>query len=354
MKIVSQLFFLLLISLSNLFGQSDSELALNKGREAIRLMEEEGDFTGAINLLEAARELDPNNIVYPFEIALAHSSNKDYIKAISILEPLLQHSEVNGLVYQALGNAYDHQGNSDLAIKTYTNGLNRFPDSGPLYLELGNMNLIRGQYNEALSYYELGIKWNPEFPSNYYRAAKLFFDSNEALWGLIYGELFMNIERTTSRTSEISKLIYDTYRGKIQIKGDSTSFDFCQIRIDPRQMNKGRFPFCMVFGQDIMTATFVREINLSTLNEIRVKFIQNYFENQHNRSHPNLLYEYHNQLMKSGHFEAYNYWVLMAGEPTAFKSWSSTNYSKWTEFLKWFADNGLRVDKSKKFFREQY
>jgi Tfp pilus assembly protein PilF len=58
------------------FGQS-KELAYAKAMEAIKLMDN-GELSKSIVLLEEAIKLDPKNIVYFYELALAHTYNKDY------------------------------------------------------------------------------------------------------------------------------------------------------------------------------------------------------------------------------------------------------------------------------------
>ena len=65
---------------------------------------------------------------------------------------------------------------------------------------------------QAIPYYEKGIEMAPEYPSNYYRLARIYCNSENEIWGVIYGEIFMNLERNTQRTREISALLYQTYQ----------------------------------------------------------------------------------------------------------------------------------------------
>ncbi|MFZ1799296.1 MAG: tetratricopeptide repeat protein, partial [Chitinophagaceae bacterium] len=179
------------------YAQTNKEQAYAKAKEAIKLEDEEGKYDEAIQLLKEAEALDPENINYPYEIAYAYSGKKEYKKASDILEKLLDRKDVNGRIYQALGNAYDFQGKGDKAISTYEKGLKKFPNSGELYLESGNMDLVKKDYNKALNYYEKGIEMDPKFPSNYYWASKIYCSSEDEVWGMIYGEIFMNLERNS-------------------------------------------------------------------------------------------------------------------------------------------------------------
>ncbi len=102
-KTISMLTLLLIFSVS-IFAQDDNiEKAKAIGLEAIKLIDD-GQNLKAINMLREAEKLDPNNIVYPYEIAYAYVEMKKYKDAISILEGLLNHPEIDDYVYQMLGN----------------------------------------------------------------------------------------------------------------------------------------------------------------------------------------------------------------------------------------------------------
>lgn len=168
----------------------------------------------------------------------------------------------------------------------------------------------------------------------------------------------MNLERNTKRTAEISKLLYDTYKGVIKVNGDSVKIDFCNIVMNADDINgkaKIKFPFCMVFGQAfIMSIIDVKAIDIYSLNKIRTAFVENYFKMGYSKTHPNFLIDYQDKVLKAGHLEAYNHWILMKGDEVLFDEWQFSNKDKWTNFAKWFNDNGLKVDNSNKFYSGQY
>ncbi len=344
-----------------LFGQTtNEEKAFAKGKEAVDLMDN-GEIDKSIKLLEEAKKLDPKNIDYPYEIAYAKYLKKDYKSAIKIAEPLTKHKQVNDRVYQMLGNAYSLNQQREKAIATYEKGLKLFPSSGKLYLERGNMELFIKEYGKALTYYEKGIEVDPKFPSNYYWAARIYCGSTEEVWGMIYGELFLNLERNTKRTAEISKLLFDTYKSEIKFFGD-TSFTVsfsknATINIssltDP---NKAKLPFGIgVYEANLMfSIPPVNAIDIASLNNIRSAFLNNYFINEHDKKYPNVLFNYQKQIKEAGHLEAYNYWILMKGDEVGFKKWLTGNKDKWENFVEWFVDNGLKINDDNKFFSNQY
>lgn len=359
-KLLLLVFFsFLLVSFASV-GQSDKEKAQQLMFEAIEFMEN-GKIKESISLLEKAQKLDPQNIDYPYEIALAHYIDGNYKTAIKQFEKLAKRNDVIDRVYQALGNSYSMSGQPKKAIATYEKGLNIFPNSGILYLERGNMELFIKEYGNALSYYEKGIEVDPKFPSNYYWASKIYCSSTEEVWGMIYGELFMNLERNSKRTAEISKLLYDTYKSEIVIDSDTSfSVSFSKnatIEIsDPANPGDFKLPFGLAAYEStlMMAAIGVKSVDLSSLDDIRTKFVEFYFDRGVNADYPNVLFDYQKRLLDAGHLEAYNHWILMKGDEDTFISWKESSGEKWEDFVKWFTANPIRLSSSDKFYRGQY
>ena len=362
MKNTLKLFGLILILTTSqiTFGQTNKEKALEKGKKAIQL-EDEGNFKEAIALLEEAQKLDPDYIDYPYELGYAYYAQKDYKKAAKYLESLLKNPNVYDQVFQLLGNCYDDMGKSDKALETYDAGLKMFPKSGKLFLEKGNVYWMKKEYEKALPFYEQGIEADPQFPSNYYRAALLYCSSTEEVWGMIYGEIFMNLERSSKRTAEISKLLYDTYKSQIKFINDSSfSVSFSKnatIKInDINDPDKMKLPFGVgVYEPTLMMSILAaKSIDINTLDNIRSNFVDNYFKNEIDKKYPNILFSYQKQVKDAGHLEAYNHWILMKGDEDGFVKWQKANKDKWDSFMKWFADNAIVINNTYKFYRMQY
>ena len=342
------------------YGQTDKEKALDKAQEAINLMDN-GKVDKSIKLLEEAQKLDPDRFDYPYELAYAHYLKEDYKGVIKILEKNIDHKNVSERLFQLLGNSYDVLGKTDKAFEAYDAGLKKFPNSGMIYLEKGNVYWGKKEYGNALPFYEKGIEVDPRFSSNYYRATLIYCGSTEEVWGMIYGEIFMNLERNSKRTSEISKLLFDTYNSEIKFTSD-TSFSVsfsknASINInDLKDPGKIKLPFGVGVYEPTLMMSMLNEksIDINSLDRIRKNFIENYFKNGYDKKYPNVLFDYQNKVLQAGHLEAYNHWILMKGDEDTFGIWHSSNTEKWDNFVKWFTDNGLEIDNSNRFYSGQY
>jgi len=354
--IISVVFFLGQV----IFAQDKKQIALDKGLAAIKLMDE-GKLDESIKLLEEAEKLDPDRFDFPYEMAYAYYMKTDYKEAAKILEKNMNHKNVTDRLFQLLGNSYDNIGKSEKAIEIYETGLKKFPESGNIYLELGVIQMGKKDYNSAINYFEKGIEVDPKFSSNYYWATKIYCSSTEEVWGMIYGEIFMNIERNTKRTAEISKLLFDTYKSEIKFTSDSSfSVSFSKNATmnadDLKDPSKIKLPFGIGLYEPILMLSMlsVKSIDINSLDNIRSNFVENYFQKDHYKTYPNILFSYQNQIKKAGYMDAYNHWLLMKGDEDGFSKWQLSNKEKWSNFIKWFGDNKLIVDNTNRFFRGQY
>ncbi|HEX2963606.1 MAG TPA: tetratricopeptide repeat protein [Ignavibacteriales bacterium] len=350
---------ILLLFISNAaFSQSDidKQKAHSTALKAVKIMDQ-GDLETAITMLNESCKLDPEKPDYRFELGYAYYLKKDFGKSIETLKQTLTMKDISDQYYQMLGNILDESGKRDSALGIYQKGLEKFPNSGRLYLEMGSMQ--KDSLQKALEYYEKGIQADPGFPSNYYRAAKLFCASTERVWGVLYGEIFMNMERGSDRTEEISKLLFDTYSAGIKFESDSTiqiSFSKNGSATMKDDGSAGRLPFGLgVFEPLIaMSITGEKGISLESLSRIRTNFVKRYFAENYNQNYKNVLYDWHKALIDNGYFDSYNHWLLMAGASDEFDIWQEANKEKFGEFINWFKSHQLKIDKDHKFHRVDY
>jgi tetratricopeptide (TPR) repeat protein len=357
---VAGLLFFLSTSITYAQSESDKAKAFEKGNQAVKL-EDEGKYEEALKLLDEAQKLDPTNYNYPYEVGYTYYAQQEYKKALKEFKKVVKYNNITDQCFQMLGNTYDVLGDSANAFKAYDEGLKMFPNSGALYLEKGNVYWAKKQYTNALPFYEQGIQVAPRFPSNYYRAARLYLSSDEEVWGMIYGEIFMNLETGTKRTAEISKLLYDTYKSEIKFTSDSSfSVSFSKsatITIDDVKDPKNiKLPFGIGVYEPTLMLSVINEktIDINSLDRIRKNFVEFYYQKGNDKKYPNILFEFQNEAIKAGNFEAYNHWILMKGDEDGFTKWQSANKDKWESFVKWFKETDFPIDDTHKFSRYQY
>jgi tetratricopeptide (TPR) repeat protein len=359
-KVKSITGILFLLFTQRLYAQTaNEEKAKELAKEAIEL-ENHGGYDPAIKLLKEAHKLNPKNNDYPYELAYAYYEKKNYSKAVNYLESIAKDTGTYDLIFQLLGNCYDNLGKTEKALKAYDEGLKLFPKSGNLYLEKGNIYWIKKDYNQALVFYEEGIEADPQFASNYYRAALLYCSSSEKLWGVLYAEMFMNLEfQNMERNSDISQLLYKMYQSSIVVDSN-ISGRVAFGRSVPINPEISSIPFSRAYGS-VMTLSLPLEtmaaektLSLYAINKLRTTFIENWFSKEKEAAHSNQLLNYNRLLLKAGLLEPYNYFIFAKGNEKEFETWKKNNPNKWDEFVKWTNDHPLKIEGKDKFCSNQY
>jgi tetratricopeptide (TPR) repeat protein len=326
-------------------------------RTAIALIDS-GQIDRAIGLLDSAIALDPKQISYRYEKSYAYLLKEDYRKGLATIEPTLSETGATELFFQLAAAHHGVAGDTASARAVLRRGIERFPSAGALYADLGNLDAAAGEYERAVISYENGIVAQPSYPENYYRAALILMSSSEPIWGIVYGETFMNLERQTERTTQIGELLVRTYRGTISADGDSTfavrfSDKTATLQVsgsgDPKAMmelmSRPEWLYEMTAMQALSVSDHCRKqgLTLDCLNQFRTEFTRRWFNQKLEEKFPSRLFEWHRLLLDLGYLDEYNYWLLGAGAPEEFYAWVEANPETFDLFQKWFRVNGMSM-----------
>ena len=131
---MKRLFFLLFALTTAIFSFAQ-ETPLETARTFMR----SGDFDNAILVLTRALQSDKNNLDLQKELALSFYYKRDYAKASDVVDMMLDNDNADVQVYQVAGNVYKALEKVKDADKMYKKGLKKFPKSGPLYSEYGEL-----------------------------------------------------------------------------------------------------------------------------------------------------------------------------------------------------------------------
>ncbi|HEV7621554.1 MAG TPA: tetratricopeptide repeat protein [Flavisolibacter sp.] len=286
-----------------------------------------GDFDNAILVINRALIQDPNNTELQKNLVLSYYYKKDYARALEKVKPMLENDDADVQVYQLAGNVYKALEEVKEADKMYKKALKRYPKSGALYSEYGELLWEKKDFS-AIQLWEKGIESDPAYPGNYYNAALYYYFTKDKVWTLLYGEIFVNMEYLTPRATEIKKLLLSTYKEKL----------FIDVNTEKKSKDKtSDFARAVVQTLTKQAPLTNNGITIETLNMIRTRFLLDWFANYASK-YPFKLFDYQQQLVKQGMFEAYNQWLFgTVDNLSAFDQWTKNNneaYNKFTTYQK--------------------
>ena len=123
------------------------------------------------------------------------------------------------MCFQLAGNVYKALEQAKECEKIYKKGLKKFPKSGPLYSEYGEL-LWSSKDFSAIEQWEKGIQNDPAYSGNYYNAALYYFFTKDKVWSLVYGEIFINMESLSERGAAMKQLLLQGYKEKLFAEAD--------------------------------------------------------------------------------------------------------------------------------------
>jgi tetratricopeptide (TPR) repeat protein len=311
----------LLLSAGMVAAQEQDTKAL---QETAKNYVRQGDYSNAILVLNRAiqKEGETDNLELQKDLAFAYYLNRDYVRALGVAKPFIDRKDADVQSFQILGMVYKAIEEPKDCEKMYKAALKKFPNSGVLYNEYGEMLWSKNDYNDAVKLWEKGVELDPNNSGNYYNLSKYYYFSQDKVWGLIYGEIFVNLESYSKRTAEIKTILLDGYK-KL----------FTEANLDKNQDAKNEFVKTFLGIMKTQSAFIATNgVNPETLTAVRTKFALEWFAKYATRF-PFRLYEYHQQLLKSGMFDAYNQWLFgTAGNLTAYENWTKAHPEEYNKF----------------------
>jgi len=302
-----------------LTGQAQKADSLQKiARQFMRT----GDYPNAIIVLTNAAKQDPGNLEIQKDLTFTYYLQKNYSEAVEYGRKLIENKNADEQCYQILGMAYQAIDEKKQADKMYKQGIKKFPSSGELYNEYGEM--LWSQKNaEAIRFWEKGIEVDPNYSSNYYNASRFYYFTYDKVWSLLYGEIFINLESYSKRTPEIKAMLVEGYKKLFtDLKSPKTA-----------TAGKNQFANAYLALMNSLSGNVNQGVTSESLNVLRSKFVLDWFE-KYGEKYPYRLFEYQRQLLKEGLFDAYNEWAFGASMGIAsFQNWTTQHTDDYNRFI---------------------
>ncbi len=322
-------------------------------REAMKYMDSNLPQT-ALELWNKALAEVPGYIPFLYEKAVTLVMAERQAEAIAVLEPIYRDTMLRDRGYQLIGNCYDILQDTAKARHYYQEGVERYASSGRLHFEIGQLYYRVNDRAMAQKWWMQGTRSEPGFASNYYWLAKFFSETRERIWAAFYGELFLNIERNTARTREISKLVFDMWNLSMRIGDTTDPMRFCSDETleipDKRGGGIMSFPeafeFTMATSAQTLfqTDTVINRLSIEQLVDLRYRFMRGWLSAGYDSTYTNDVLRWNARLLRQARFKEYLWWLYSYGSPREMNQYFRKNEDRYDGFLVWFSENGLAFD----------
>lgn len=319
MKKLFSIYFLFFASLA-VFAQDDSKTLHETAKGFMR----SGDFDNAVIVLTRALQQDNNSLELQKDLVMSYYLKRDYVKALEGAKKIIEREDADVICFQLAGNVYKALEEAKECEKVYKKGLKKFPNSGPLHSEYGELLWSLKDYS-AIRLWEKGIQVDPSYSGNYYNAALHYFYTKDKVWSLVYGEIFINMESLSQRGIAMKQQLLRAYKEKLFAEPDLMKGE---------EKNKSEFAKAFLQTMSKQSSVANKGISTETLTMIRTRFILDWYQT-YAAKYPLRLFDYQQQLIKAGMFDAYNQWLFGTVENLAgYDAWSKSHAEQYEAFNK--------------------
>jgi len=354
---ISLLAGLLLCYAHQASGQVALEIARkadSAAKRAVELMDNNLPES-AIEKWNEAINLVPNYTPYKYEMAVCYVMAKKHTEAIEILKTIYTSTQLGDRGYQLLGNCYDFLEDTAASRKMYEEGVQAHPNSGRLHFELGQRAYLEKNRAQAHQYWLKGTQAEPRYATNYYWLARSNSETRDRLWAALYGEAFLNLERNTQRTREISKLVFDMWNLSIRIGDTLDPINFCtEATLEvPDKRGPDVMNFATAFEFTVAQATqpfiikdsVITALSIEKMVDLRYRFTRAWVTSGNDTLHVNDLLRWNSYLQKQGRIKEYLWWLYSYGDPREMNAYFRKNEERYDIFLVWFGENQLAFER---------
>jgi tetratricopeptide (TPR) repeat protein len=321
-------------------AQSENNPEVARMQESARSYLNKADYSNAIMMYAQAIRMAPGDVSLRRDLAYAYFLSGDLDKAQETINPIVNSTEADEQTFQLASAIENKLGNTSKAKRIINNGISKYEQSGLLYNTKGNLLLGDKKTKDALEAYNKGIQVEPSFASNYFSAAKIYSENKEAVWALLYAEIYLNLDPYNNKTVEMKNILFNNYTVLFMPNKNDKLPDFNSnsntTNSTPQFIDA--FKQCMTLG-----TTVIRDgINTENLIMLRTRFLLNWNKN-FSINYPYTLFTMQQKMLRDGVYDAYNQWLFGAMDNSSqFSLWVKTNSKEYAAFENWRKLNPLQ------------
>jgi tetratricopeptide (TPR) repeat protein len=308
-------------------------------QETARTLLQKGDFDNAVIMLDRAKKQDPDNVEIMRDLSYVNYLKRDFAKAIEAGKELVENPKADAQAFQLLGLSYKAIASYKECGKLYRTGLRKFPNSGVLYNEYGELFALEKELDESIAQWEKGIEVDPVYSSNYFNATMYYARQNNWIRAALYGEIFLNLESYTARTQDIKNQVLTAWRSML------TQANMQQLRA---AKSTSAFEKAVLDALARVMPGIKGTGSIDDLIAVRTKFNEEWMK-ENAKTYAFQLFNHEQYLIKQNIFGAYNYWLFSSGAD-AYQAWQKEHAKEAGDFTAFQQSRVFKLPEGQYYF----
>ncbi|MCX6139846.1 MAG: hypothetical protein NTX15_03295 [Candidatus Kapabacteria bacterium] len=309
----------------------------------------------AIAAWDKALSFMPGYTPYIYEKCVSLVMAKRYQEALITLSPIHADTSLHDRGYQLMGNCYDFMQDTTNSRRYYREGVKQYPNSGRLHFEIGQQYYVEGNRAQANEWWRKGTIVEPKLATNYYWLARSYTETRDLIWTVFYGEAFLNIERNTARTRDISKLLFETWNRSLKLGDTVDPINFCSDELldvpSPKGAQQMSFPVAFEYNIALAAQPFIPKdsvrtrVSIEMLVDLRYRFTRAWFQAGYDKKYKNDILEWNKTLLDNGQLKEYLWWLYGYGDKREMNRYFASSGDRYDTFLVWFGEHGMHFER---------
>ncbi len=296
-----------------------------------------GNLQQAIVTYRQAIQVAPDQMILHRDLGRAYYLSGNSQQAEEILEPILKSGEADEQTFQIMASIQGGAGGDKKKARSILlRGIGRYPNSGILHHDMGKLYEDDNEPEKALASWLDGIQKDPGYHVNYYEAARMYLMADKPVWTIIYGEIFVNIEQFTARSQETREMLLSAYK---KIYYTAPAGEIPKYSKNAKVANTSSFESAVLATLMKLSPVVGDGVNTENLIMVRTRFVMEWITTYGNK-YPTALFNFHDNMLRSGYFDAYNQWLFGKAENASqYEAWLKFHEKAMPEFLAWQQQN---------------
>lgn len=335
MRITTTLTLAFLITV-NLFAQEDElKKIISEGIE----LHDQGKYSDAIAKYRAALEIDGKSALANYELAFSSFLNEQYDSAIKYSRIAIDVNTSNQHEsYIVLGSSLDLVGKTSEAIKTYEKGLKKYPNSNLLHYNLALTCYNQKDYKKAEKAAIDAITARPGHASSHIILAAIMSETGQRVKSLLPKYYFLMLEPGSKR----SLANYNSLKTQLGLGVEKKDDKNINITIALPSSKEDDFGPAEMMLSLLAASKHTEKNENKTEMEMFVETNKGLFsvlgelkEKKHKGLWWDLYVTQFYDLVKSGHQEAFSYYISQSTNAEPVNKWIAENKEKMQQLMDW-------------------
>ena len=296
------------------------------------------DYTGAVELYKKILVNNPKLPNANYEIAASYFALKDYENTIKHCKVVI---EVNLLfadqAFMLKGSAQDMQGKAQDAVKTYREGIGRFPKNHLLYYNLALTSFNLKDYKTADEAVMKSLKINPAHASSHLLLGYSMSTQGHRVKCILACSNFLILEPTGKRAVQALDLMEKEFKNDVQKEGDNSVSVTVPGQKEPDDFNTAELMLSLLETSNMNEANKNKSsYELFTGNMKSLFTVLGELKKDNKGFWWDYYVDFFYTLSEKDHVEAFSYYISQSKKDNVIYKWLDDNKEKYNAFSDWY------------------